>query len=306
MKTVILGAGALGSVIGGLLAIAGRDVALWDVNDTHLDAIRKKGLRIDGPKGTEVLQLPAIRPEEADETPDLIILLTKTIHTEAALAGVQKHIDAGAHVLSLQNGLGNAERIAAIVPPDRVLYGCTMMPGRFIEPGHVASQGKGYAVFKSLTENGLAFAKSAAVETDMVTLEVTDSTDQIIWQKAAFNCAMNASCALTDARVGALSQPEMFKLLTDVSGEAVAVANALGVTASHSEVIDQIRHALEHHTEHKPSMLQDIEAGRPTEIDSLCGEVARLAEQNNLSAPLNTALASLVRVRSRTSAEANV
>lgn len=303
MKTVVLGAGALGSVIGGLLAVAGKDVALWDVNNTHVDAIRSKGLRIDGPNGTEVLQLPAIRPEEAVETPDLIILLTKTIHTEAALAGVQKHIDAGSHVLSLQNGLGNAERIADIVPRDRVLYGCTMMPGRFIGPGQVASQGKGYAVFKSLTESGRAFAKSVEVKTDMITLEATEKTDKIIWQKAAFNCAMNASCALTGARVGALSEPDIVDLLTEVSREAVAVANALGVAASHSQVIDQIKHALEHHTEHKPSMLQDIETGRPTEIDSLCGEVSRLAEQNNLSAPLNTALASMIRLRSRTAAD---
>ncbi|MEM1298062.1 MAG: 2-dehydropantoate 2-reductase [Pseudomonadota bacterium] len=143
MRTAILGAGALGSVIGGFLARGGRDVALWDINAEHLAAIQSNGLILDGPDGREVIRLPALRPDEATETPDLIVLLTKTTHTAAALEGIAGHIAAGAYVLTLQNGLGNAERIARHVPRTHVLYGCTLMPGRMVVPGHVATQGKG-------------------------------------------------------------------------------------------------------------------------------------------------------------------
>lgn len=299
MKIAILGAGALGSVMGGLLAAAGGDIELWDLNDAHIDAINKNGLRIDGPKGALNVNLNAMRPDASKVTPELIILLTKTIHSEAALKGVQRHIDAGVHVLTLQNGLGNAERIANIVPADNVLYGCTMMPGRFIAPGHVASQGDGYAVYKSLTKNGEAFARAAVIETDLLSLKPTQETDQIIWEKAAFNCAMNSACALSGERVGGLAGEQTFAMLTTISAEVVAVANSVGVTANLQTVIGQMEHAITNHTQHKPSMLQDIEAGRQTEIDSLCGYVARLAHMNKISAPLNEALSALISLKSQ-------
>ena len=299
MRIAILGAGALGSVLGGLLARVGKEVSLWDVNDAHIAAIRVGGLRLDGPAGSDVIEIPALRPEEAHETPDLIILLTKTLQTQAALSGIARHIAAGAHVLTLQNGLGTAERVAEMVPPARVLYGCTLMPGRFIAPGHVASQGKGYAVYRALAAEGEAFAARAEVTVEGLSLEHSPETDQVIWQKAAFNCAMNACSALTGARVGQLEMGAgMRDLLHAVSDEVVDLALSKGVTVDRSEVRDQIAHALVHHTDHKPSMLQDIEAGRQTEIASLCGEVARQAEITGLPAPLNTALASLVSLKS--------
>lgn len=299
MKTAILGAGALGSVMGGLLAAAGGDIELWDLNEAHIDEINKNGLRIDGPKGELIANVKAMRPEVSQVTPELIILLTKTNHTEAALKGVQRHIDAGAHVLTFQNGLGNAERISKIVPADKVLYGCTMMPGRFIAPGHVASQGNGYAVYNSLTQKGQSFANAAAVETDLLSLKPTDETDQIIWQKAAFNCAMNASCALSGARVGGLAGEQILAMLYSISAEVVAVANCVGVQANHQTVMEQIEYAIANHTQHKPSMLQDIEAGRQTEIESLCGYVAQLAHVNKISAPLNDALWGLVTLKTQ-------
>lgn len=299
MRIAILGAGALGSVMGGLLSAAGKDVELWDLNKAHLNAINKNGLRIDGPNGTQTVRVPALLPEEAKVTPELIILLTKTIHSGMALSSVRHHVDAGAHVLTLQNGIGNAERIAEFVPEDKVFYGCTMMPGRFIAPGHVASQGDGFAVFKALHSSGRAFAETLAFESDLLNLQLTEETDQIIWQKAAFNCAMNAVCGLSGARVGELSGADVLPMLKNVSAEVVNVAQAIGINADHASVVSQIEFAIAHHTEHKPSMLQDIEAGRTTEIESLCGEVSRLARKNGVAAPLNDALAVLVRLKSQ-------
>ncbi|MEO1399420.1 MAG: ketopantoate reductase C-terminal domain-containing protein, partial [Pseudomonadota bacterium] len=184
-------------------------------------------------------------------------------------------------------------------PAAQVLFGCTMMPGRMIAPGHVATQGNGAAVFRGFTDVATDFANSAEINAGVFTLRHSEETDQIIWQKAAFNCAMNACAALTGARVGELVNGEGMKsLLFAVSAEVVALANSRGVAVDAIAVREQIEHALAHHTEHKPSMLQDIEAGRETEIESLSGEVARLADGAGVAAPLNTALAALVRQKS--------
>ncbi len=298
LKTAILGAGALGSVVGALLVRAGRKVELWDTNADHLYCIQRNGLRLDSPLGSEVLRIAALHPQEATVTPDLIILLTKTLHTEQALAIVRRHIDAGAHVLTLQNGLGNAERVATQVPIDRVHYGCTMMPGSFIAPGHVATPGIGEAAFKSMTENGRAFAERIALKSESIVLDLSDAADVVVWQKAAFNCAINAILALSGGTVGSLAISKGGRdLAYAVSGEVVALANAKGIPVEREIVGEQIEMALAHHRAHKPSMLQDIEAGRQTEIESLCGEVSRQARTMGIATPMNDTLAVLVRLK---------
>ena len=128
MKIAILGAGALGSVIGGFMARAGLDVTLLDVNEAHIEAVSSGGLKLEVGGETTIVPLAAARPGDAPPGLSLIILLTKTIHTEQALDSIAPIIAQGARVMTLQNGLGNADRVAAKVPPDHVLYGTTMIP----------------------------------------------------------------------------------------------------------------------------------------------------------------------------------
>lgn len=297
MKIAVLGAGALGSVMGGLLHKAGQQVELWDVNAEHVNNINAKGLHLVGPWGDEHLTIHACHPEMTEFQPELIILLTKTLHTEVALAGVAKHIEAGAMVLTLQNGLGNVERLAKLVPEDQILYGCTMMPARFEGPGHVSSQGNGAAVFKAMTAKGGLFAERLVIDADDLQMRHTEDTDRLIWQKAAFNCAMNSSAALTGAMVGQLNDAAMKALIYAIALEVVNLAQSQGIVANYDEVRAQIDRALALHTEHKPSMLQDMEAGRVTEIDSLCAEVARQGPQQEVGVPLNTTMATLIKLK---------
>ena len=298
MRYAILGAGALGSVIGGLMARDGADVALWDINDDHLAAINSHGLKLDLPEGTETIDIPACRPEDG-EAVDVILLLTKTLHTKAALASVADRIAQGAAAVSLQNGLGNAVRLGEVVPADQVFYGCTMMPGRFLAPGHVASQGGGSAVFRALTHAGETRGAEIAHASPGFELKYNQTgADAIVWQKAAFNCAMNAITALQGGRIEYLStSDDGVALARAVVAEAIAVAKAQGVAVDLAAVHAQMDRALANHKAHKPSMLQDIEAGRATEIDALCGEVARQAETAGIPAPINRTLAVLVRLK---------
>jgi 2-dehydropantoate 2-reductase len=303
MKIAILGAGALGSVFGGLLSRAGLDVRLLDVNDEHIAAIDRCGLRLDLPEGTSTLRIPAGRPEDCAAPIDLIILLTKTIHTEVALASVPHLIASGAHVLTIQNGLGNAERVARQVPRDRVLYGCTMAPGIFHGPGHVETQSGRATSFKPLTEAGMPFAREVAQVLADVEFSLDPDADRVIWRKVAFNCAMNAISGLTGAGVGLMAEGEDVVGLARRSADAVvAVAGASGIEIEAAAVHRQMDDSLAHHRSHRPSMLQDMEAGRPTEIESLCGEVARQAARLGIAAPINGALATLVRLKERRAA----
>ena len=181
MSIAVLGAGALGSVIGARMAQAGREVTLLTTNTGHLDAIQTGGLILETPEGRQTIRIDACRPEELAETPDLFLLLTKTKDIETALSEVQSHVARGARVATLQNGLGNAERVAALVPADQVLYGTTMTNGRRIAPGHVATQGPGTAQFTGLTEAGRTFARQVALEVEGFRLEFDPDSDKAVW-----------------------------------------------------------------------------------------------------------------------------
>ncbi|MCB1355246.1 MAG: 2-dehydropantoate 2-reductase [Maritimibacter sp.] len=296
MKTAILGAGALGSVIGAELHTAGHEVVLLDLNEAHLSAINANGLRVDWDDRTEHLAIPALRPEQAPQV-DLVILLTKTMHTDAALAGIAPLIDGGACVLTLQNGLGNVERARARVPDGQILFGCTMTPGDLRGPGHVASHGMAYTPFDALEPKGPAARLAAELDGDQ--LSWTEAAAAQVWQKAAFNCAMNATAVLGAGTVGAIAEHVGAELACDIAAEVLAVGAAEGVTGDIDAVRKQIDFALREHTGHKPSMLQDIEAGRRTEIEALNGFVERAGEKHRIDVPLNRLLARLVRMRER-------
>ncbi|MAM38521.1 MAG: 2-dehydropantoate 2-reductase [Erythrobacter sp.] len=294
MKIAILGAGALGSVIGAELHAAGQEVVLLDRNADHLEAINRAGLRVDWDDRTEYLAIPAMLPEEAPQA-DLVILLTKTMHSDAALQSVAPLIEGGACVLTLQNGLGNVERVRARVPEGQVLFGCTMTPGDLRGPGHVASHGMAFTPFDALVSTGPA-ARLAA-ELDGAQLIWTENAAAQVWQKAAFNCAMNATAVLGAGPVGAIGAHVGPDLALAIAAEVLAVGRAEGVEADLAAVEKQIGFALREHTGHKPSMLQDIEAGRPTEIEALNGYVATAAARHGIEVPMNRLLAALVRMR---------
>ena len=299
MNIAILGAGALGSAIGASLALAGQSVELWDINDAHMDAINRNGLIFDGPRGRETVTIPACRPEDG-RSADVIILLTKTLHSVAALRGVNDKIDTGAMVLTAQNGLGNAEAVAQIVPADQVLYGCTMMPALFVAPGHVARPDQWSDCFRCSDRSRRKKAQAFVLDSDPIRLDYDPlSVDQIIWQKAAFNCALNSICALYDGPMSLLAgSADGVQLARDVAAEVVAVANAQGVKADLQAIFDHIERALAKNDKHLPSMQQDMRAGRPTEIDSLCGEVVRQGGLCQMPTPLNKVLATLVHLKS--------
>jgi len=300
MNITIVGAGAMGSLFGGLLAENGHAVTLIDVNAAHLDALQSHGLLLHTDAGPRRIRtLRACRPQEATDVPDLLMVFTKTLHTIPALQGVRHLIGDGTHVLSLQNGLGNVEKITECVPIERVLVGVTTWPADLVGPGEVHSHGLGGVRLMSADgrEHPLIAAVVAAFSEAGLKARQDDAVWAAIWEKVAFNAALNGICSVSGCTVGQVgAQAESRALAHEVVSEVLAVALAQGVAVSQDAVHATVDHALDHHKDHKPSMLQDLLAGRATEIDAICGAPVRAGLALGVATPLTKALHALVRL----------
>jgi 2-dehydropantoate 2-reductase len=307
MKIAILGAGAMGSLFGGLLAEAGAQVTLLDVNQQHLDAIRRDGLRLEtDDRARRVFNLAACRPEECREVPDLLLIFTKTHQIAAALGSARHLLGPTTWILTLQNGLGNVEAISAFVPHERILAGVTTIPADFIGPAHVASHGAG-AIRMGNADNSAHPGAHPSPDGCMLCTVVDlfnraglrASADPnvwaAIWEKVAFNAAFNALCAVTSCTVEQLQLvPSGPQMLLSVIAEAISVAHACGVPADLERTQAMALKCFKTHAGHQPSMLQDILAGRRTEIDSINGAIVRAARDHAIPAPHTEMLYTLV------------
>lgn len=300
MQIAILGAGAMGSFFGGRLALAGHSVSLLDIDDAHLGSIRDNGLRLSTDSGEQIVRnLVALRPEEATAPADLVIVFTKTMHTTAALAAARAALGPDTAVLSLQNGLGNAERLTQSASPDRVMIGVTTWPADKSAPGAVSSHGQG--TIRLMSANGAptsALEQTAHALNDAgLSCKVDPDVWAAIWEKVAFNAALNSLCAVTQCMVGELTNTADGEVLAlKIVSEVVAVARALGISANEAHVTSNVRDALAHHRTHRPSMLQDMLAGRRTEIEAINGAVVEAAGKVGVAVPYTNSLAGLVRL----------
>ena len=301
MKIMVVGVGALGSLFGGGLSAAGHDVTLLIRNEAHRDAIRKDGLalRLDDQVVTATPHI--VNSEDARDAgiADLVLVFTKTGSTRMALAAANPVIGPDTRLVSLQNGLGNADVLAEFVPVERVIYGTTIAPADLTKPGVVTSHGKRLSQFRAAGDN-LVTAKMAvqlAVMLNAAGLEaiVNPDVDSVIWGKVAFNCAMNSLCALLHLTPGPLlDSEELFKLVTDVTGEVADVAAACGVVVDRDGLQRTLDMVHREHRDHRPSMLVDVMARRRTEIDAINGAVVALGEKHDVATPRTQTLLALM------------
>ena len=289
MKVLILGAGAMGCLYGAAFHRAGCKVTLVDVNRAHIDAISAHGLELETRAGVEHLPIPARLPEEIAEPVDLVVVFTKTFHTEGALAGIAKVIGPETSLLSLQNGLGNDKRLAAHASPERVLVGASSLPSDLVGPGKVRSHGEGGSKLYPAFGGDPAFAQKVA---DLLTAgglpaTLEPSIQEAIWSKAIFNATMNPLCALTRRTPGFLgAHDEGLALIRTAVDEGVAVAHAAGVQVAAQPIHDLTQVSVTDHANHEASMLQDVKAGRRTEVDAINGAIVEAGHTVGVAAPV--------------------
>ena len=298
MRVCIVGCGAVGSLFAANLAQLD-DVEVWayDLAQDHVDAINRDGLRLSG-AGDVVGRLRATA--EPDELPecDFGIVATKAMHTSSAIAATARAF-AGGCVASVQNGVGNEEAIAEHV--ERVVRGTTFPAGKVLEPGHVQWDVKGDTTFGPFEPRPAPTAEierlaDACTRAGMPTEVVADARGPQ-WRKVIFNAATNPVGALTGLTHGRVCErPDLRRLVTGLVDEGKAVATAQGIELD-ADPEDLIDHAARPEVayDHKASMLQDVEARRPTEIDYLNGGIVRFGDEHGVATPLNRAIWALVK-----------
>jgi len=294
MKVCIIGCGAIGSLFGAHL---GRldDVEVWayDPYQAHVDAINENGLRLTG-ESDFVARINA--RSDASEIPpcEFGIIAAKTLHTRSAMEAVAPIFADGA-VCSVQNGVGSEEIIAEYVP--RVIMGTTFPAGHITGPGVCNHDTKGQTTIgpfdaKPASQEESDRLAEALTRGGMETKSVADPRGPM-WTKVIFNCASNGIAALTRLPHG-IAAETLRELMSTVAQEGIAVAEAQGVVLEKNPE-DMINESIPVAYRHKPSMLQDVEAQRTTEIDSINGGVAAIGKRIGVPCPVNHTIAELVR-----------
>ena len=299
MKVVVLGSGAMGCLFGAALHRAGAEVTLVDVNRAHVEAINAEGLEVDLRSGVERLPIRAMLPEAVGDPADLVLVFTKTFHTRAALEGIASAIGAETHLLSLQNGLGNDARLADFAAPERVMVGASMLPSDLVGPARIRSHGEGYSKLYPAFGGDSAMADTVAKLLSEGGLETVLDPDihTVIWSKAIFNATMNPLCALTRRTPGFLGENDASRATIRAAvNEGVAAAHRNGVMVDGQPIHDLTEVSMKDHADHEPSMLQDLNAGRRTEVDAINGAIVSAAKAAGGDAPVLETLWHLVKL----------
>ena len=297
MRIAVLGCGAVGSLFAAGLSLLD-DVEVWayDLAREHVDAINRDGLRLSG--AGELVGRPRATSDAAELPPcDFGIVATKAMHTEPAIAAAA-HAFADGCVATVQNGLGNEEAIARHV--ERVIRGTTFPAGRLLGPGHVQWDVKGDTTLGPYDERTppaeVERLADACTRAGMPARAVEDARGPQ-WRKVIFNAATNPIGALTGLTHGRVCErPDLRALVSRLvdEGKAVAAAQRIELDADPEELID---HAARKDVayDHRASMLQDVEARRPTEVDYLNGGIVRFGSEHGVPTPLNEAVQALVK-----------
>ena len=290
MKIAIMGAGGVGAYYGGLLAQAGHEVVLI-ARGAPLLALRERGLRVHS-----VLGDFTVSPVRATDDPsvagpaDLVIVATKTYHTDEAAQAIRPMITPGTVVISLQNGVDATERIGKVIGKDHLLGGATWLSAAIEAPGVIGQ----YSQFRRIVLGELdgrittrAEAVAEAFRTTPATVELVSNISQVLWTKFVFISALSALGGLTRVAVGAYRQvPEARALLVEAMSEVAAVAQARGVDMESDIVSKTLAFIDSADPDIKPSIQRDIESGRVSELESMIGVVVRLGRELGVPTPV--------------------
>lgn len=297
MRIAVIGAGAMGGLFGARLANAGHELAFVEVSEPTIEVIRAGGLRLLG-EGTDIHVWPEIgRANHFTDPFDLLIVFTKGFHTAKAIDDVRHLLTPSTWVLSVQNGLGNAELISRTVSRDRIIVGMTDYPAQLQAPGTVYSQGHGRIKIWSFTGEIVSRVMVIAGLFDDAGLRCSadPQVEVFIWEKLAFNAALNSICAVSGLTVGEVASAQGGReMAMAVAREAVSVALANGVSVDEVRIMASIDHAFVHHATHKPSMLQDVEAGRRTENEFIAGAIVKKGLSAGVHVPVTQCLHALI------------
>jgi len=299
LRVVVVGPGGVGGYFGGMLARAGfRVVMLGRAGRSvaHLDAMARHGLRLISASFDERVPVESSTSPVVVRGADLVLFCVKTVDTDAAVQLIAPHLSPGTILVDLQNGVDNPERMraAGLDPIPAAVYVAAAVES----PGEVRHRGRGDLVIGHLRRAADVQRVAQWFERAGVGCRVSDDVERDLWFKLIVNSMANAVSALTGATYGQLAEfAPTWQVAVGVAAEAVAVARASGHDLDRDDVIGRGLEVCRSVAAATSSTEQDLARGRPTEIESLNGYIARRGNELGVPTPVNHALWALVKLR---------
>lgn len=297
---IIGGTGAMGLIFGARLAQQGHDVTLLDVNQAAIDAVNQHGAQLTDKDGAvdTITSVRATNDATGIGPVDLAIVFTKCYWTEEAVRNALPCVGPDTTVLSLQNGWGNYDVIAAIVPPEQVMVGVTYISGTTLAPGHARQVGNPIAFIGRVGQPADTLVNLIAQVIDSIGVKTTVSDNILsdVFGKLAINVTTLPTSALLGMQAHRLIENDgTVTVMDDILREMVAVVGTQGVALNFDERRAAIHNLLKNAVGARGSMLQDVEAKRKTEIDVINGAIVRMGRQAGIPTPVNETMVRLMK-----------
>ncbi|MGE3066449.1 MAG: ketopantoate reductase family protein [Hyphomicrobiaceae bacterium] len=301
MKIAIIGVGAMGSVYAALLASAGHEVIAVDQWQDHVDAINVRGLRVEGPSGDRTVNMRATSEPSTVKDADLVIIATKDDGVIAAAKAARQMAKPDAPILTIQNGLGSADKVASVVGPECVLIGVVGGFGASMRgPGHAHHNGWEFVRLGEMSGAASPRVEAVAEVWRSGGFKVLTFADihKMVWEKLICNCTYSGTCALTGLRVGEVqANPEAWAIASACASEAYAVARKKGINLDFTDPVAYVKAFGQKIPNARPSMLLDHLAERRSEIESINGAIPREGRKVGVPTPVNDTVVALVKAK---------
>jgi len=309
LKIGVVGAGAMGSLFGGYLSAGGNEVWLVDKWGEHVRAIQRRGLVIveqsgdetsgDEEAGNETVCRPrAVERAAGVGVCDLVFVFVKSYDTASATHQVAALLDSKTVVVTLQNGLGNREALESRVPAHQILVGVTGQAANVLGPGRIHHAGSGETILCEIdgSSSERVCRVAGALNRAGLATSIGANVHAVVWGKVLINAAINPMTALLGVRNGLLLRiPSALEVMKSAIDEIVEVARVRGIALPYDDPWEKVLDVARLTGDNRSSMLQDVEAGRGTEIDAINGAVAKEAADRGVPAPVNLTLTRLIK-----------
>ncbi|HIU75913.1 MAG TPA: ketopantoate reductase family protein [Candidatus Pelethocola excrementipullorum] len=287
MNIAIIGAGAMGSVYGGILSKA-NTVSLIDTNADTVSKINNEGLVLQNEEGSQTYHPGAYTSSETLEPVDLVIIFVKSLFIDAALSSNRSLIDENTYVLTLQNGFGHEDVIGKYVDSYHIIIGTTEDNGAVLSPGVIRFGGNrrtNIGLLNGETTEDLLHVKRAFEKSGFI-CTIYDNIQQLRWNKLFTNASLSVVTALLQVPIGYIHENKhAWALTSQLVHEAVQVAHSYDIVADEEKILDDIKNVSLNSPDGVTSICADIKNGRKTEVDFISGALVKAAEKHNINVP---------------------
>ncbi len=283
----------MGSLFGGLMALAGQDVILYDVDSAKVDQVNKNGLVIMGQdQRPRQVGIKAMASLAGPMPADLFIVFVKSYQTAAAARQISPFA-AGAAILTLQNGLGNVEALSEYFAAEQIFAGVTYQGSRQVSSNTIRHTGSGLTSIAPLYAQNMPRAGQIAdfLSACSSPAKATIDLAAMLWQKLIVNSVINPVAAISGLKNGQLLQSaEWLPFMQAIAAEGIAVARAEGAAIAYEEIWAAVEQTCRLTADNKASMLADVESGRKTEIEAINGSIVRLGLKYGIETGANLSI----------------